>query len=46
MSLNHSQLWVPLGPAKWFSLAFTVLGWVLAICLVTGVGRLFKRDDR
>ncbi|GGU85850.1 hypothetical protein [Lentzea flava] len=46
VSLDHSQLWVPLGAAKWFSLAFTVLGWVLAICLVTGLGRLFKRDDR
>ncbi|MEV6236462.1 hypothetical protein [Lentzea sp. NPDC051838] len=46
VSLNHSQLWAPLGAAKWFSLAFTLLGWVLAICLVTGLGRLFKRDER
>lgn len=46
VSLQHSELWMPLGAARWFSLAFTVLGWVLAICLVTGVGRLFKRDER
>jgi cytoskeletal protein CcmA (bactofilin family) len=46
MSLNHSQLWVPLHGARWASLAFTVLGWVLAVCLVTGIGRLFKRDER
>lgn len=46
MSLNHSELWVPLHGARWASLAFTVLGWVLAVCLVTGVGRLFKRDER
>ncbi|MFD5825561.1 hypothetical protein [Lentzea sp. NPDC060358] len=46
MSLDHSQLWVPLHAARWASLAFTVLGWVLAVCLVTGIGRLFKRDER
>ncbi|RDI18355.1 hypothetical protein [Lentzea flaviverrucosa] len=46
MSLEHSQLWVPLHGARWASLAFTVLGWVLAVCLVTGIGRLFKRDER
>lgn len=46
VSLHHSDLWIPLGATKWLSLAFTVLGWVLAICLVTGVGRLFKRDER
>lgn len=46
MSLDHSQLWVPLHGARWASLAFTVLGWVLAVCLVTGIGRLFKRDER
>jgi hypothetical protein len=46
VSLNHSQLWVPQHAARWAALAFTVLGWVLAICLVTGLGRLFKRDDR
>jgi hypothetical protein len=46
VSLQHSDLWVPLGAARWWSLAFTVLGWALAICLVTGVGRLFKRDER
>ncbi|MEU0885406.1 hypothetical protein ABZ345_43045 [Lentzea sp. NPDC005914] len=45
VSLNHSQLWVPPGPAKWFALGFTLVGWVLALCL-RGVGRLFKRDDR
>ncbi|MFS8095793.1 hypothetical protein LFM09_01520 [Lentzea alba] len=32
--------------ARWVSLAFTVVGWVPAICLVTGVGRMFKRDER
>ena len=46
VSLRHSDLWVPLGAARWLSLAFTVVGWALAICLVTGVGRLFKRDER
>ncbi|WP_157984653.1 hypothetical protein [Lentzea terrae] len=46
VSLKHSDLWVPLGLAKWWSLFFTLVGWVLAICLVTGVGRLFKQDDR
>lgn len=46
VSLKHSDLWVPLGLAKWCSLFFTLVGWMLAVCLVTGVGRLFKRDDR
>lgn len=46
MSLDHSLLWVPLHGARWAALAFTVLGWVLAVCLVTGIGRLFKRDER
>ncbi|WP_156213697.1 hypothetical protein [Lentzea aerocolonigenes] len=44
VSLKHSDLWVPLGVAKLWSLFFTLIGWVLAICLVTGVGHLFKRD--
>lgn len=46
VSLHHSELWVPQGATRWWALAFTVLGWALAICLVTGVGRLFKRDER
>jgi hypothetical protein len=46
VSLQHSDLWVPMASARWLSLAFTVVGWVLAICLVTGVGRLFKRDNQ
>lgn len=46
VSLHHSDLWVPLGAARWLSLGFTVVGWILAICLVTGVGRIFKRDER
>ncbi|MGW6931450.1 hypothetical protein ACWGE0_15455 [Lentzea sp. NPDC054927] len=46
VSLHHSELWVPQGATRWWALAFTVLGWALAICLVTGIGRLFKRDER
>lgn len=46
VSLHHSELWVPQGATRWWAAAFTVVGWVLAICLVTGVGRLFKRDER
>ncbi len=43
-SLRQREVWVPDGAALWWSSAFTVLGWVLAICLVTGLGKAFKRE--
>ncbi|CCH29871.1 hypothetical protein ABZ816_40555 [Actinosynnema sp. NPDC047251] len=44
VSLRQRDLWVVEGAALWWSTAFTVLGWVLAICLVTGLGKAFKRE--
>lgn len=44
VSLKHRDLWVPQGEVAWLAAGFTVMGWALAICLVTGVGRLFKRE--
>ncbi|WP_285750415.1 hypothetical protein [Lentzea sp. NBRC 105346] len=44
VSIRHRDLWIPHGGGAVAAVAFTVMGWILAICLVTGVGRLFKRD--
>jgi hypothetical protein len=41
-SLNQRDPWIALGAADWSAATFTVLGWVLALCLVAGVGRMFK----
>jgi hypothetical protein len=42
VSLKQRDNWVPLGAAEWGSAVFTGLGWVLALCLVAGVGRIVK----
>ncbi|CAL9556009.1 hypothetical protein SUDANB95_04498 [Actinosynnema sp. ALI-1.44] len=44
VNLRQRELWVPVGWVLWGSSAFTALGWVLAICLVTGLGKAFKRE--
>jgi hypothetical protein len=41
-SLNQREPWIALGAADWSAATFTVLGWVLALCLAAGVGRMFK----
>jgi hypothetical protein len=41
-SLNQRDPSIALGAADWSAATFTVLGWALALCLVTGVGRMFK----
>jgi len=40
--LNQRDPWIALGAANWSAATFTVLGWALALCLVAGVGRMFK----
>jgi hypothetical protein len=42
VSLRQRDFWVPTGVAVWVSAAFTVFGWILALCLAVGVGRIFK----
>jgi hypothetical protein len=42
VSLGQRNFWVPTGVAVWVSSAFTVIGWILALCLAVGVGRIFK----
>ncbi|GAA0206706.1 hypothetical protein GCM10010492_00140 [Saccharothrix mutabilis subsp. mutabilis] len=44
VNLRQRELWVPVGWVLWGSSVFTALGWVLAICLVTGLGKAFKRE--
>ncbi|MEU7526405.1 hypothetical protein AB0A74_11755 [Saccharothrix sp. NPDC042600] len=44
VSLKQRDFWIAEGWALTFSTVFTVLGWVLAICLVTGLGKAFKRE--
>lgn len=41
-SLGEHTYWVPTGAAQWVAALFTVLGWILAACLVVGVGKIFK----
>lgn len=44
VNLRQRDHWVPLGWTVWGSAAFTALGWILAICLVTGLGKAFRRE--
>ncbi|WP_157621420.1 hypothetical protein [Saccharothrix sp. NRRL B-16348] len=44
VNLKQRDFWIPQGAALIISTALTVLGWVLAICLVTGLGKAFKRE--
>ncbi|HJP74799.1 MAG TPA: hypothetical protein VJ914_11050 [Pseudonocardiaceae bacterium] len=41
-SLGQRAYWIPNPAAAWVAGAFTVVGWVLATCLVLGVGKIFK----
>ena len=42
VNLKQRDNWVVFGAAEWGSAVFTGLGWVLALCLVAGAGRIFK----
>ncbi|MBB5959392.1 hypothetical protein FHS29_006013 [Saccharothrix tamanrassetensis] len=44
VTLKQRDFWVPEGLALGVSTGLTIVGWVLAICLVTGLGKAFKRE--
>ena len=42
VSLGQRAFWTANGAAVWVSAVFTITGWILALCLAVGVGRIFK----
>lgn len=40
--LGQRSFWIPDPGAVWYTSGFTVVGWILAACLVVGVGKIFK----
>jgi hypothetical protein len=41
-SLGQRAFWIPSPGVEWVAAGFTVVGWVLAACLVVGIGKIFK----
>lgn len=41
-SLGQRAFWIPDPGAVWVTSGFTIVGWILAACLVVGVGKIFK----
>lgn len=45
INLGQTQYWFPLGAAVWVAAAYTIMGWILATCLVVGIGRIFNASQ-
>ena len=43
-SLRQRDAWIAHGPAVWWSVSFTLVGWLLATVLVAGLAGVFRRD--
>ena len=43
VNLAQRSFWLPMGTlAVWLAAVFTAAGWILAACLLVGIGRIFK----
>lgn len=45
INLGQTQYWFPFGAAVWVAAAYTIMGWILATCLVVGIGRIFNASQ-